>query len=256
MRRLAASCRPGFSKTVFRRGTMTPRTPLDSPLNKETAMNAGWKSCEHGELQEYQNQIVMTDKAKAVWRNRDMHKESHSGACCNRGCKYKDRGALHMQTKGGVSLVMARANRSDLENILALQHAAYRSEAELLGDYDIPPLKQTLEDVQREFETSIILKATDERGEIIGSVRGTVADGSLRIGKLIVDPVIQGRGLGTVLLHAIEGACDCERYELFTSSKSVRNIGLYERAGYSIFKNEEIGGGLTLVYLQKIARRS
>lgn len=41
-----------------------------------------------------------------------------------------------------VSIV--KADREDLDEILRLQYLAYQSEAALLGNMDIPPLKQTI----------------------------------------------------------------------------------------------------------------
>ena len=41
------------------------------------------------------------------------------------------------------------------------------------------------------------------------------------------------------------------RYELFTSTQSLRNLRLYERAGYRPFREEEPEPGLRLVFLEK-----
>ena len=77
-------------------------------------------------------------------------------------------------------------------------------------------------------------------------------DGTLYIGKLIVQPDMQGKGIGTALLHEIERVCPHRRYELFTSSMSVRNIKLYERTGYRIFREQQVSDNLKLIYLEKV----
>lgn len=153
--------------------------------------------------------------------------------------------------KEGV-LLISKAERTDLKEILDLQYLAYQSEAILLNNQDIPPLKQTREDIEFEFSSSVFLKATDEQGNIMGSIRGHIVDGSLLIGKLIVTPAMQRQGIGTKLLEEIEKICPCKRCELFTSSKSIRNISLYEKNGYSIFKEEKLTEDICFIYLQKI----
>jgi len=145
---------------------------------------------------------------------------------------------------------ITRADRSDLQEILELQYSAFKSEAELLNDFSIPPLKQTYDEVEREYEKGVFLKATDDTGKIIGSVRAYIDNDTAFIGKLIVHPQKQGQGIGTNLLFAIERECDVERCELFASDKSVRNIQLYERLGYVRFKEQRISDNVTLVYLE------
>ena len=146
---------------------------------------------------------------------------------------------------------ITKAEPEDLLDILALQYLAYQSEARLLNNPAIPPLTQTLDEVRREYKEGIVLKAVDERNVIIGSVRAYSEKGTLFIGKLIVHPQYQGQGLGTKLLGEIERRCPHSRYELFTSTNSVRNIALYERLNYVAFKTRTISDNLEFVYLQK-----
>lgn len=148
-------------------------------------------------------------------------------------------------------ITISRAGRGDLPSILSLQRLAYQSEALLLDNPAIPPLTQTLQDVQREYETGIFLKAVDENGAIVGSVRAASRDGTLHIGKLIVHPDCQGQGIGTRLLLEIEAESPHARYELFTSSRSLRNIRLYERNGYVVYCEEDAADGIRFVFLHK-----
>lgn len=48
-------------------------------------------------------------------------------------------------------ILIKKAQKEDLEAILKLQYLAYQSEAKLFGNMDIPPLKQTIEEVYDEF---------------------------------------------------------------------------------------------------------
>lgn len=147
-----------------------------------------------------------------------------------------------------------KAIETDLDEILNLQRLAYQSEAILLNNFSIPPLMQTLDEVQQEFAHGVFLKAVID-GQIIGSVRGYIQDGTLHIGKLIVHPEYRGRGIGTQLLQAIEDACPDYRYELFTSAKSEKNIRLYERQGYCRFAEKQVNPELRFVYLEKADAR-
>ncbi len=147
--------------------------------------------------------------------------------------------------------MIKRAEYKDLQEILYLQYLAYQSEAELFGSKDIPPLKQTLAEVIEEFNNGIILKLTDENGTIIGSVRATEKNGTVYIGKLMVHPDHRCKGYGTKLLSEIESCYPDRRYELFTSTRSVDNIRLYEKVGYKIFDRKPVDNELVFVYMEK-----
>lgn len=147
---------------------------------------------------------------------------------------------------------ISNALQADLEAILALQRSAFESEARIAGNFDIPPLRQTLQELEQEWREGLLLKAVDASGALVGSVRARMAEETAYVGKLMVHPDLQGRGIGTLLLAHMEKICSQPRLELFTSAKSLRNLEFYERAGYVRFKEEEPLPGLRLAYLEKI----
>ena len=73
------------------------------------------------------------------------------------------------------------AHLDDAQDILDLQKLAYQSEAALYDDYSIPPLTQTLEQIQGDFQQQVVFKALLD-GRIVGSVRGKLLDGTCHIG--------------------------------------------------------------------------
>lgn len=148
-------------------------------------------------------------------------------------------------------MIVVKAEKEDLSEILDLQYLAYQSEARLFDNQDIPPLKQTLADVENEYQKGIILKVLDEDQIIIGSVRAFNDSGTVYIGKLMVHPSKQGQGIGTQLLLEMEKQYPNQRYELFTSTRSEKNIAFYQKLGYKIFNEEQITGELKFVYMEK-----
>jgi len=150
------------------------------------------------------------------------------------------------------NLLITRADEPDITDIFNLQRAAYQSEAEIYNDYSIQPLTQTLEQAETEFKTSVVLKAVID-GKIIGSVRATVqSDSSIYIGKLMTLPDYQNKGIGKELLQAIEQEFPGKRYWLMTGHKSEKNLRLYKKCGYVIFKTEAVTPELDFVYMEKL----
>ncbi len=147
---------------------------------------------------------------------------------------------------------ITRATPADAAAIHELQRLAYRSEAELCGDWNIPPLTEPLAATERELGEMLVLKAT-LAGRIVGSVRGRMTDArTCYVGRLMVHPDVQGRGLGTRLMRAMEEATpEARGYELFTGEKSARHLHLYAKLGYRRSRREVISPKLTLVYLEK-----
>lgn len=153
------------------------------------------------------------------------------------------------------------AEPGDLEAILALQKRAFRSEALFHGDFAMPPMTQTLEQIREEASRRTFLKLV-EGGVILGSARGHY-DPETRsgyLGRLVVEPGRQGQGLGARLVHAIEALFpQATRWEIFTGAQSAANIRLYLKLGYSSFKEVPAGAPGSaaaarhnLVFMQKL----
>ena len=147
---------------------------------------------------------------------------------------------------------ISKANMDDLQEILNLQYLAYQSEAALFGNKDIPPLKQTLDEVIEEYHKGIILKLVDTDNLIIGSIRAWEMKETVFVGKLMVHPDYRHRGYGTKLLSEIEKYYPQKRYELFTSTRSIDNIRLYQKMGYQEFDRRRVDDQLEFVYMEKI----
>ena len=147
--------------------------------------------------------------------------------------------------------MIVKADYKDLQEILQLQYLAYQSEAALFGSKDIPPLKQTLEEVIAEDREGIILKMVDENNVIIGSVRAKESNGTVYIGKLMVHPDRRCNGYGTKLLKEVEQFYPGKRFELFTSTRSIDNIKLYKKVGYREFARKAVNDELQFVYMEK-----
>jgi ribosomal protein S18 acetylase RimI-like enzyme len=146
---------------------------------------------------------------------------------------------------------IARASAGDAAAIHELQRLAYRSEAELCGDWTIPPLVEPLAATEQAIASMLVLKAS-VAGRLVGAVRGRVAGGTCHVGRLAVLPDFQGRGLGSRLMRALEAELpQVSRFELFTGERSARNLHLYAKLGYRPLRTEALSPRVTLVFLEK-----
>jgi len=144
------------------------------------------------------------------------------------------------------------ARKIDLQEILNLQKQCYLQEAKIYDNFQIPPLTQSLESINIDFENQVFLKIESE-DKIIGSVRAYKDGATCKIGRLIVHPDFQNLGLGKQLMNAIEVHFKLtERFELFTGNKSTKNVSFYKKLGYEIYDNQKINEDLTLVYMEKL----
>ena len=145
-----------------------------------------------------------------------------------------------------------QASFEDATEILALQKIAYEKEATLYDDWNIPPLTQSLSEIQKEFKESIVIKAI-VGAKIIGSVRASLDSDLCKIGRLIVHPEYQRKGIGSLLMQNIESQFpNAKRFELFTGTKSIDNIRLYRKLGYVECRQQDLSPKVRVVFMEKI----
>lgn len=133
-----------------------------------------------------------------------------------------------------MNIDISHASIEDADSIITIQKSAYASEAILYDDWQLMPLTETVKDFHTDFELGLILKAMHD-SRIVGSVRAVEKSGICAIGRLSVDPQFQGMGVAKRLLAAVEAAFpDVGRFELYTGRKSLKNIALYQKCGYTI----------------------
>ena len=95
-------------------------------------------------------------------------------------------------------LVVTLAEPSDAGELLTLQRAAFVSEGRLNGSFDIPPLIETLADMETAVGTGTVLVAR-LRGRLVASVRGEAHPGGRwYVGRLMVVPDRQRQGIGSL----------------------------------------------------------
>jgi ribosomal protein S18 acetylase RimI-like enzyme len=139
--------------------------------------------------------------------------------------------------------------------LLTLQRAAYLSEARAHGDFDLPPLVQTLDEVRAELaDPDVVALGVTESGRILGSVRLRRVGAAVELGRLAVVPDRQGEGIGTcLLLHAETVFPGAREIRLFTGEHSLADIRLYERCGYAETGRTSAGSYALIHFAKRLA---
>lgn len=148
-------------------------------------------------------------------------------------------------------MTIETANIKDVPELLELQYKAFGPICKLLNWEDAPNMKETVEQAAEEFPKYLTLKVCDGDSHIIGSVRGNVTDGSLFIGRLMVLPEHQGKGLGKALLREIQARMKHSRTWLCTCKEVDSSYTLYEREGFTTYATEPVSEGISWAYMEK-----
>jgi GNAT superfamily N-acetyltransferase len=152
----------------------------------------------------------------------------------------------------------------DAGELLTVQRAAFVAEAQLYGQPDIQPLRDTVDDVRAAIADPgthvLVAVSTDEQhgrtGRLLGAGRLVVGgDGrSGTIGRIVVAPDVQGRGLGGLLLQALHEEAQrrgVRRLELWTGGSSEANLTFYRRHGYVESERRDDDRGITLQVMRR-----
>ncbi|SDR11927.1 GNAT family N-acetyltransferase [Thermostaphylospora chromogena] len=150
-------------------------------------------------------------------------------------------------------ITVERAVAEDAGEILTVQRAAYVTEAQLYGDPFIPPLVESIERARKAIEEAVVLVARDGP-RLVGSVRGKLSGSVCLVGRLVVVPDRQRRGIGSALLRALHDAVpEAEAFDLFTGHLSEGNLRLCRKHGYREVGRERVHDHLTLIHMRRAA---
>jgi ribosomal protein S18 acetylase RimI-like enzyme len=134
-------------------------------------------------------------------------------------------------------LVLRRADRSDLDAVVALQHAAYARNRALLGVEPLP-LMVDYETIFRDYEVWVTAE-----GEIAGVLILEPRRDDLLIWSIATDTTRQKSGVGHAMLSAAETRArelGLNTMRLYTGSTLQHLVDWYTRNGYAVERIEEL----------------
>ena len=150
-----------------------------------------------------------------------------------------------------VDIKILKANESDLPEILALQKLCYQENVARYNDNNIPPMIETVDDLLKDAQTHIFLKALND-DKVIGSARGYNKPEYCYIGRVMVHPDYQNQGIGRKLILALENELGGSVFELTAGHLDEKNIALYQKLGYKAYgEKEKVTDTLYFIHMRK-----
>lgn len=148
--------------------------------------------------------------------------------------------------------MIKKINLKDIEiikEVLRLQIASYKVEAEIIDFYEIPPLKDTIDS----------LKTCDEifygyyiNNVLAGIISYKIVENVLDIHRVAVYPLFFRRGIAHQLINYIEGLnININKVTVCTGNKNLPAINLYLKNGYKKIDDIEICKGTYLTRFEK-----
>ncbi len=138
--------------------------------------------------------------------------------------------------------VVRLAEPADSGELWTLQRACWLQEAQANETLAIPALTESFADVRDSLSVWDVY-VVRSHGRLVGSVRARLQGGQWEIGRIMVAPDVQGRGLGRWLLEFAEAQAPAEAtsFSLFTGAASRGNLRMYRRAGYRTLPRTGVG---------------
>jgi ribosomal protein S18 acetylase RimI-like enzyme len=130
--------------------------------------------------------------------------------------------------------------------ILEVQIAAYSVEAEIIGYFDLPPLQNTVEMLQKSGETFYGYFAGDRLGGVISF---KAENGVIDIHRLFVHPDHFKKGIAQCLMDFVTDGVS--ELTVSTASKNTPAINFYKKNGFYKLNDVRVDEQLSLSFFRK-----
>ena len=142
------------------------------------------------------------------------------------------------------------SNRKKAADVLNIQIPSYKVEAEIIGSYEIPPLKDTVHTLQHCGETFFGYYENEILCGVI-SIKVDDDDDEVDIHRLIVHPNHFRKGIAQLLLNYIETKFEVETIKVATASKNTPAVRFYKKNGFQNIKELIVNEQLSLTFFEK-----
>lgn len=142
------------------------------------------------------------------------------------------------------------SNRKNAADVLNIQIPSYKVEAEIIGSYEIPPLKDTVHTLQHCGETFFGYYENEILCGVI-SIKVDDDDDEVDIHRLIVHPNHFRKGIAQLLLNFIETKFEVETIKVATGSKNTPAVRFYQKNGFQNIKELIVNEQLSLTFFEK-----
>ena len=143
-----------------------------------------------------------------------------------------------------MAIELRRAQPSDAAAIRELTRAAYAKWVPLIGR-EPRPMTADYDSAVRQHRFDLLL----DDGVLVALIETVDEGDQLLVENVAVAPRSQGRGFGRKLMaHAerIARELGIGRVRLYTNQRFTENIRLYERLGYAIDREENVGAAIAI----------
>lgn len=136
------------------------------------------------------------------------------------------------------------------KEVLLLQKESYRVEAEYIGTDEIPPLKESLEQLKECGEEFI---GYFEDGKLVGALSYKMVSNVLDIHRVMVHPMHFRKGIARELLSYVESFAD----EIIVSTGAMNHpaVKLYLKSGFEKTGEQTVGNGIHIANFRKQMKR-
>lgn len=139
-----------------------------------------------------------------------------------------------------------------VQQIWALQHIAYRLEAQLIGFKELPPLLDTVESIRRSKETFYAYINEYEEIQGVISIEREEHD-TLTIARMMVHPSAFRQGIASQLIeHVFELYPAVPLYIVSTGKLNQPAVSLYEKYGFRPIETFEVAPGVELTTFHRL----